>query len=105
MELRIFPRDTNVDIMNEFLNQGQYQSVPTMVFYTNDGRYLTHWIERPAQVTQEMGELRTKVSEELKGKEETEIRAEGMKRQRELFPHWQKVTIEDWKLTLDKFVK
>jgi len=47
MELRIFPRDQNLDIMNEFLNQGQYQSLPTFVFYTSDHRYLCHWIERP----------------------------------------------------------
>jgi len=57
MELRIFPRDDNLDIMNEFLNQGQHQSIPTFVFYTRDHRYIAHWIERPAKANAEMGEV------------------------------------------------
>ena len=58
MELRIFPRDDNLDIINEFLNQDQYQSIPTFVFYTRDHRYIAHWIERPAKANAEMGEMR-----------------------------------------------
>lgn len=57
IELRVFPRDDNMDIMNEFLNQGQHQSIPTAVFYTRDHRYICHWIERPAQANAEMGEM------------------------------------------------
>lgn len=57
MELRVFPRDDNPDIMNEFLNQGEHQSIPTVVFYTRDHRYICHWIERPAKANAEMGEV------------------------------------------------
>ena len=57
MELRVFPRDDNLDIMNEFLNHGEHQSIPTFVFYTSDHRYITHWIERPAKANAEMGEV------------------------------------------------
>jgi hypothetical protein len=57
MDLRIFPRDDNLDIMQEFLNQGQHQSIPTFVFYTRDHRYIAHWIERPAKANAEMGEV------------------------------------------------
>jgi hypothetical protein len=57
MELRIFPRDDNLDIMNEFLNRGESQSIPTLVFYTRDHRYIAHWIERPAKANAEMGEI------------------------------------------------
>ena len=57
MELRVFPRDDNLDIMNEFLNQGQHQSIPAVVFYTRDHRYICHWIERPAKANAEMGEV------------------------------------------------
>jgi len=56
MELRIFPRDDNLDMMSEFLNQGEHQSIPTLVFYTRDHRYIAHWIERPAKANAEMGE-------------------------------------------------
>jgi Thioredoxin len=57
MELRVFPRDDNLDIMNEFLNHGESQSIPTFVFYTSDHRYVGHWIERPAKANAEMGEV------------------------------------------------
>jgi hypothetical protein len=57
MELRIFPRDDNPDIMEEFLNQGQFQSIPVAVFYTRDHRYICHWIERPARANAELGEI------------------------------------------------
>jgi hypothetical protein len=56
MELRVFPRDDNLDIMNEFLNHGESQSIPTVVFYTGDHRYVAHWIERPAKANAEMVE-------------------------------------------------
>jgi hypothetical protein len=54
MELRIFPRDENPDIMNEFLNLGKHQSIPVFVFYTRDQRYLAHWTERPALANEQM---------------------------------------------------
>jgi len=58
LELRIFPRDQNLDIMEEFLNQGQFQSIPTFVFYSRDHRYLCHWVERPQLANEEMHLLR-----------------------------------------------
>ena len=36
MELRFFPRDKNLDIINLFLNQGKYQSIPVFAFF--DGK-------------------------------------------------------------------
>jgi hypothetical protein len=57
MELRVFPRDDNLDIMNEFLNHGEHQSIPAVVFYTRDHGYICHWIERPAKANAEMGEV------------------------------------------------
>jgi thiol-disulfide isomerase/thioredoxin len=57
LELRIFARDENLDIMKEFLNRGEHQSIPTFVFYTGDHRYIGHWIERPAKATAEAGQV------------------------------------------------
>lgn len=57
-ELRIFPRDENLDIMNEFLKEGEFQSIPTAVFYTKDHGYITHWIERPNKANEEMPLMR-----------------------------------------------
>jgi hypothetical protein len=54
MELRVFFRDQNKDIMAEFLKQGEHESIPVFVFYKRDQRYLCHWIERPALADEEM---------------------------------------------------
>ena len=71
MDLRIFPRDDNPDIMKEFLNQGEHQSIPVFVFYTKDHRYIANWIERPAKANAELGEMQAM----FEGKEQEERRA------------------------------
>ncbi|HWZ43339.1 MAG TPA: thioredoxin family protein [Candidatus Saccharimonadales bacterium] len=49
MELRVFLRDQNLDIMDQFLsNDGKSRAIPVFVFYTKDFEYLTHWTERSA---------------------------------------------------------
>ncbi len=57
MEVSIFPRDLNHDIMNEFLKEGQWMSIPCAVFYTKDHQYICHWIERPVLAEREMAEI------------------------------------------------
>ena len=57
LELRIFPRDQHHDIMNEFLKNGQYMSIPVAVFYTGGHDYICHWIERPEVAEREMQEI------------------------------------------------
>ena len=57
MELRVFPRDANKDIMAEFLNNGEFESIPVAVFYTKDLKYIAHWIERPALANEQMPQL------------------------------------------------
>ena len=58
LEMRVFPRDENLDIMNEFLKDGEFQSIPTLVFYTKDHKYITHWIERAKKANDEMPIMR-----------------------------------------------
>jgi hypothetical protein len=58
MEVRHFLRDQNKDIMSEYLNKGEFESIPTIVFYDRDHRYLGHWIERADLANQEMPALR-----------------------------------------------
>jgi hypothetical protein len=65
MELRVFFRDENKDIMSEFLNRGEHESIPTFVFYTRDHEYIAHWIERPRKAQDEMPLLR-EVTEPLR---------------------------------------
>ena len=58
MDLRVFYRDQNNDIMSEFLKNGEHESIPVFVFYTKDQEYIGHWIERPVQANEEMPQLR-----------------------------------------------
>ena len=64
MELSIFPRDLNHDIMNEFLKEGQFMSIPVAVFYTRDHRYICRWTERPAAADREMAEIEAAIRSE-----------------------------------------
>jgi hypothetical protein len=72
MELKIFFRDQNIDIMNEFLKNGEFQSIPTFVFYTKDHKYITHWIERPAKAQSEIGTQLTPIQEKMRNPELSE---------------------------------
>jgi hypothetical protein len=56
MELRVFLRDQNLDIMEEFLsNNGKSRAIPVFVFYTKDHEYLAHWTERSASAHAGLG--------------------------------------------------
>jgi hypothetical protein len=49
LELRVFLRDENPDIMDEFLsNNGKSRAIPVFVFYTADLQYITRFTERSA---------------------------------------------------------
>jgi selT/selW/selH-like putative selenoprotein len=52
LNLRVFLRDQNLDIMDHYLNQGQHRSIPVFVFFDESFRELGHWIERPARVSE-----------------------------------------------------
>lgn len=67
MELRIFLRDENPDIMDEFLsNGGKSRAIPVFVFYTADMAYITHFTERSASahagLAKALDEARTKLN-------------------------------------------
>jgi hypothetical protein len=66
-ELRVFLRDQNLDIMEEFLsNGGKSRAIPVFVFYTTDLKYITHWTERSASahagLAAIMNEAKTKLN-------------------------------------------
>lgn len=50
LNVRIFLRDQNLDLMDQYLNQGQFRSIPVFVFFDQNFRELGHWIERPARI-------------------------------------------------------
>jgi len=61
LDVRIFYRDQNLDLINRWLNQGKYQSIPVFAFFDESFRELGLWIERPASVT----ELRARKRKEI----------------------------------------
>jgi len=61
LNVRIFYRDQNLDLMERWLNQGKFQSIPVFAFFDEDMRELGHWIERPASVTKLRAEKRREV--------------------------------------------
>jgi hypothetical protein len=67
MDLRVFPRDENPDIMDEFLsNNGKSRAIPVFVFYTADLQYIARFVERSASahagLAAAMDEARTKLN-------------------------------------------
>ena len=62
--ISIFPRDTHTDIMDEFLKEGKYMSIPVAVFYTADHQYICHWIERPEVAAKEQSEIEQAIRDE-----------------------------------------
>ncbi|MBI4339851.1 MAG: thioredoxin family protein [Chloroflexi bacterium] len=95
LELRVFPRDKHLDIMEEFLNQGQFQSIPTVVFYTKDHRYIGHFIERPAFANTDRAAIDAQVRKEMPGADDQAIRAEVRTRTTARYPLWQQETVKE----------
>ena len=95
LEMRIFPRDSHTDIMNEFLKEGQWASIPTAVFYTDDHEYICHWIERPAVAEREILEISAKLREENPSMTDQEILTARRPLIMERFPDWQQDSVEE----------
>ncbi len=48
---RIFLRDQNLDLIDQYLNQGKYRSIPVFVFFDQGFNEVGRFIERPQSVT------------------------------------------------------
>ena len=100
MEMHVFPRDQNRDIMNEFLNQGQFMSIPVAVFYSKDHTYIGHWIERPALANQERAEIEAQVKRELPNAEDQETRDQIRTRTQARYGVWLQESIREMRQLL-----
>ena len=95
VEVRVFPRDSNLDVMNEFLKEGKYQSIPVFVFYTEGLEYICHWIERPEVADRESGEIEAAIRYEEPGIDDRRFGIERRKRVSVRFPAWQAATLRE----------
>jgi hypothetical protein len=64
LNLRIFLREQNPDLMDQYLNQGHFRSIPVFVFFDDQFNEIGRFIERPASVTARRAELRRAVHAE-----------------------------------------
>jgi len=54
VEMRIFLRDKNPDLMDQYLNQGLYRSIPVFAFFDERMNEVARFIERPPAHTEEI---------------------------------------------------
>ena len=100
VELRMFPRDANMDIMNEFLNRGEFASIPVIVFYTDDLKEICHWIERPEVANRDMAQIREQIQKDMPTASEQELRSALRLRMMGKYPEWQKESVREMRQML-----
>jgi hypothetical protein len=54
IEMRIFLRDKNKELMDQYLNQGMYRSIPVFAFFDENMKEVARFIERPPAQTEEI---------------------------------------------------
>ncbi|MCY4366753.1 MAG: thioredoxin family protein [Chloroflexi bacterium] len=94
-DMRVFPRDQHHDIMNEFLKEGQWMSIPTAVFYTSDHRYILHWIEKPEVAEKESKEIEEAIRAENPDINDQDFGRERRTRMATRAEAWQQATVEE----------
>ena len=57
IEVRIFERDLNKDMIAEYLQDGEFESIPVYIFYNAEHIELANFIERPALANEQMDQL------------------------------------------------
>ncbi|HEX6817780.1 MAG TPA: thioredoxin family protein [Ktedonobacterales bacterium] len=64
LNLHVFLRDQNLDLIDQYLNQGKFRSIPVFVFFDGNLNELGRFIERPESVTERRAKLRRDLSAE-----------------------------------------
>jgi hypothetical protein len=58
IEFRFFERDQNKDMIQPYLKDGEFESIPVFVFFDKDHKELGHFIERPRLANEQLGMTR-----------------------------------------------
>ena len=58
LNVRVFLRDQNADLMDQYLNHGEFRSIPVFAFFDGQFNELGRFIERPESVTERRAQLR-----------------------------------------------
>src|SRR6059036_3553817 len=54
IEMRVFLRDKNPDLMDQYLNKGTFRSIPVFAFFDENLHELARLLERPQKLTEEI---------------------------------------------------
>jgi len=112
LALRVFLRDENPDIMDEFLsNDGKSRAIPVFIFYTADMQYIAHFTERSAAAHRELDEIGNQVKTQMGLPKETTFATAPEDRKQELLREviariqprsddWRKEAIKELRLLL-----
>lgn len=95
LEMRVFPRDQHQDIMNEFLKNGEWMSIPVAVFYTSDDQYICHWIERPEVAVREIQEIEKTIRAESPDISDQDFGRERRARTGAKAEEWQRASVTE----------
>ncbi len=59
LRLHIYLRDQHPELMDQFLNQGRYRSIPVFAFFNEDHQEIGRFIERPSDLNAQREQRRT----------------------------------------------
>ena len=102
--ISIFPRDSHTDIMDEYLKEGKYMSIPVAVFYTADHKYICHWIERPEVAAKEQHAIEQAIHDENPGIDDQAFSRERRTRTAAKAEDWIAATVVELKELLAKSI-
>ena len=54
VEMRVFLRDKNPDLMDQYLNKGIFRSIPVFAFFDENMHEVARLLERPSKMTEEL---------------------------------------------------
>jgi Thioredoxin len=108
--LKVFKRDDNLDLMDQYLNRGEFRSIPTFIVYDPDWNELGFYSERPAEVTKRMATESARFAREnshLEGINRTydnqpdetrqAVRANSSRYRWESMDEWNRIFVDDLK--------
>lgn len=74
VEMRVFLRDQNPDLMDQYLNRGLFRSIPVFVFFDGDMREVARFVERPPKITEYMDQKQLELRRQLRAEHGDEWR-------------------------------
>jgi hypothetical protein len=74
VEMRVFLRDQNPDLMDQYLNRGLFRSIPVFVFFDGDMKEVARFVERPPKITEYMEQKQLELRRQLRAEHGEEWR-------------------------------